>query len=132
MKIKDVKKRLEELGFSMPRTVFFEEKKEGIRVASKALMSLKVKGKRGIIAYKKDITHGFVMTFGNYSSKRVLIDDEQLFRAAQALSFKIEVEDGDHVAFYKNFPVCVVRVKNKNAYPTISQGFKRKVKNFLK
>ena len=132
MKIKDVKKRIDELGFSIPKTVFFEEKREGIRVASKALMSVKVKGKRGILAYKTDITQGFILTFGKYSSKRVLLNDKQLFQAAQSLSFEIEAEDGEYIAFYKSFPVCVVKIEDRKAYPKISHGFKRKIKNFLK
>ena len=45
-RIAELKKRLEELEFKLPKNIFFEEKKNGIRVASKSLMNIKVKGSR--------------------------------------------------------------------------------------
>ncbi len=130
-RMSDFKRRLKQLSFELPKSIFFEEKKEGIRIASKSLMSAKIKGKRGFIAYNNELTQPFVMAFGAYSKKRIELSDEEFLLVAEGKPFNSRKE-GDCIAFYKNFPVCVVSVKNSIAYPSISRGFKRKIKNFLK
>lgn len=130
-KHKELKKRLKELSFSLPNWIFFEEKKEGIRVASKKLMSLPIKGKRGFLAFKEDLTHSFVLTFGNFSDLKVALDDNSFKLACEGKKFTLKEKDGRYIATYKGFPVCMIKVKNNTAIPIISKGFKRKIKTTL-
>ncbi len=70
------------------------------------------------------------MTFGKFSSKKLNLSDEQFLLVAEAKPFPTS-KQGEYIAFYKGFPVCLVKIKEGKAYPLIGKGFKRKVKTKL-
>ena len=131
------KSSLEELSLKLPKHVYAEEKKEGIRVAAKQLMGFKVQGKswKGILAFSSHLTHSFILTFGHLAKKKIELSKQEvsLYFSGKAFSLKKERAESlsrdsssfKFVVTYKGFPLGLAELKGNTLFPLLPASYKR-------
>ncbi|MEM4195390.1 MAG: hypothetical protein QXY05_03710 [Candidatus Anstonellales archaeon] len=111
MRVNEFKKFVyEKFGIVFPKNIVFEEKKEGIRAFSKSLMSIDIKGKRGILVYTNKPTPSFARTFGHLAIKnRINISEEEARKIIKNKKIKMKnlVIGEYYIAFFNAQPVGV-------------------------
>ncbi len=136
MLVEKFKERLAYFSLTLPKSVFFEEKKEGIRVASKKLMEVKIKGMRGFLAFSKqtqELTNSFILCFGALAKKRKLRVSKELalklIKGEEVLVEKnderVKKESGRFIVLFDSFPLCLAEIRDGRIKPLVSKGFKR-------
>lgn len=102
----------ERFGIVFPKNIVFEEKKEGIRAFVKTLMSIDIKGKRGILVYTNKPTHAFARTFGHLATKnKIAVSEEKarsILKNKKIKNLKTLKADGYYIAFFDGWPVGIV------------------------
>jgi len=114
--------------FSFPPHIVFEERKEGIRAFTKPLMSLKLKGWRGVVVYSAHPTHAFALALGRWVGKhRVEVEDPYAVLANRPFPF--DGEEGWYVLSYRAFPLGMGRAHRGTMAPRIPLEFARAFKD---
>ncbi len=100
--------------FGITDGFIFQDDKKGIRLINKEMMSVKVKGEKGLLVYKNGITKAFVSIFK--AKKRLIeLNKKDVLRLAEGGSIKMNLDDGEYIGTYKGIGVLPLRVEKGKA-----------------
>lgn len=110
MNVKTFKKYLKQFNVK-GKFVFQEDKKGYIKVISKEIMSVKIRGEKGIYVYKNGITKGFISAL-NPNHRKIDLTKDQIMMLGEGKELNINLEDGEYIGSYKGVSVLPLYVLN--------------------
>ncbi len=96
--------------FGIQGKFIFQDDKKGIRIINKQMMSVKIKGEKGLLVYKQGITKAFVSIF-NPKHKCIELRDDEICDLVGGGTIKTDLKDGEYVGQFKDINVLPLYVK---------------------
>ncbi len=114
MDVKQFKEFLKK--YDVSSDLVFEEKKDGIHAFSKRLMSVHIKGSRGVVVFNKyGITKGFVSLFPMFKNRLELNNSDFNLILNNQCIYTNKLDDY-YIGWYKEKPIFPLIVKHNCAF----------------